>query len=117
MSVIFLLLKPVRVRVLNVVFTFFHSLKHPLFVGLEVDPQQLNVPKHNVTHIFTCLNRTITFLFIIVFAIFILIPFQVNAMQIFVQTTLDEKITLEVESSDTIKEVKYKIQDKKRNFC
>ena len=53
-----------------------------------------------------------SFLFIIAFTIFILIPFQVNAMQIFIQTTPDKKITLEVESGDTIEAVKYKIQEK-----
>ena len=36
---------------LYVVFTFFHSLKPPLYVGLEVDTQQLNVPKISISNI------------------------------------------------------------------
>ena len=37
---------------------FFKSLKPPLYVGLEVDTQQLNVPKHNVAYMIYCVNRT-----------------------------------------------------------
>lgn len=41
------------------------------------------------------------------------LPFGVLAMQIFVKTMEGETITLEVESSDTIENLKQKIQDKK----
>ena len=37
---------------------FFISLKPPLYVGLEVDTQQLNIPKINVAYKYTCVNRT-----------------------------------------------------------
>ena len=37
---------------------FFKSLKPPLYVGLEVDTQQLNVPKFNAAYKYTCVNRT-----------------------------------------------------------
>ncbi len=41
-----------------------------------------------------------------------MIPFCANAVQIFVITPTGKTITLEVESSDTIENVKTKIQDK-----
>ena len=37
---------------------FFKSLKPPLYVGLEVDTQQLNVPTNNVAYMIHCINRT-----------------------------------------------------------
>jgi len=52
------------------------------------------------------------FLFVIVFVMFIMLPLEVNAMQIFVKTLTGDTITLEVESSDTIEVVKGKILDK-----
>jgi len=48
--------------------------------------------------------------FVIAFLMFIMIPFQVSAMQIQVQKPSMETLTLEVESSDTIEAVKQKIQ-------
>ena len=52
-----------------------------------------------------------SFLFVIAFAIFVMLPFKVNAMQIYVKTIVGKNIPLEVESSDTIEAVKAKIQD------
>ena len=52
------------------------------------------------------------FLFILFFSVFMLIPFKVSAMEIFVKMLTGENITLEVESSDTKEAVKYKIQEK-----
>lgn len=52
------------------------------------------------------------FLFVLFISVFILIPFKVSAMQIFVKTLTGTNITLEVESSDTIESVKTKIQEK-----
>ena len=49
------------------------------------------------------------FLFITILFIF---PIQVNTMQIFVKTLTGKHITLEVEPTDKIEEVKAKIQDK-----
>ena len=49
------------------------------------------------------------FLFMIVFVVFIILPLEVNAMQIFVKTLTGNNIILEVESSDTIEAVKGKI--------
>ena len=43
---------------------------------------------------------------------FLFLPFKVSAMEIFIKTLTGENITLEVESSDTIEAVKYKIQEK-----
>ena len=52
------------------------------------------------------------FLFVIIFAIFTMLPFKVSAMEIYVKTLTGKNITLEVESSDTIEAVKIKIQEK-----
>lgn len=52
------------------------------------------------------------FLFILFLSVFMLMPFKVDAMQIFVKTLTGENITLEVESSDTIEAVKAKIEEK-----
>ena len=49
------------------------------------------------------------FLFVIAFAMFIMLPFKVSAMEIYVKKLTGENITLEVESSDTIESVKEKI--------
>lgn len=49
---------------------------------------------------------------IILFLIVIFSSFSVSAMQIFVKTLTGKTITLEVEASDTIENVKTKIQDK-----
>ena len=54
--------------------------------------------------------KKLKFLFIIIFTFFITIPFTVSAMKIYVKKPTAEKITLEVESSDTIEAVKQKIQ-------
>ena len=55
-------------------------------------------------------------LVIIIFALFILVPFKVSAMQINVTKPSNENITLEVESSDTIEAVKEKIYQIDSNF-
>ena len=47
-----------------------------------------------------------------VFSLLLLAPFEAMAMQIFVKTLTGKTITLEVEPSDTIDNVKTKIQDK-----
>lgn len=52
-------------------------------------------------------------LILMVFTLFVMMPFQVFAMQIFVKNSENETITLEVESSDTTEAVKQKIEDKK----
>lgn len=52
------------------------------------------------------------FLFLVALSMFIVMPLKVDAMQIFVRTLTGTKITLEVESSDTIEAVKTKIQEK-----
>ena len=49
------------------------------------------------------------FLFIMIISIFLIFPFEVSAMQIFVKKIDSENIRLEVESSDTIEMVKEKI--------
>lgn len=48
-------------------------------------------------------------LFLIAFATFIMLPFEINAMQIFVKKLTGENISVEVESSDTIEALKEKI--------
>ena len=50
--------------------------------------------------------------FMIGFGAFLLMPLDAAAMQIFVKTLTGKTITLEVEPSDTIDNVKTKIQDK-----
>lgn len=49
------------------------------------------------------------FLFVIVFILFIVMPHQVSAMQIFIQKTSGLNMTVEVETSDTIEAVKEKV--------
>lgn len=51
------------------------------------------------------------FLFLIAFVMFIVLPFKVDAMEVFVKYVDMSDISLEVESSDTIELVKLKIQD------
>ena len=41
---------------------FFNYLKPPLYIGLEVDTQQLNVPNCNITLSQVKINRTIIYL-------------------------------------------------------
>lgn len=55
-------------------------------------------------------------LVIIIFVLFMLLPFKVSAMQINVTKPSNENITLEVESSDTIEAVKEKIYQIDSNF-
>ena len=47
-----------------------------------------------------------------VFSLLLLAPLEAMAMQVFVKTLTGKTITLEVESSDSIENVKAKIQDK-----
>lgn len=56
--------------------------------------------------------KKFVFLFVIVLVMFVMLPLEVNAMQIYVETLTGNKIMLEVESSDTIEAVKGKILDK-----
>jgi len=51
------------------------------------------------------------FLFILFFLVFMLTPFKVSAMEIYVKKLTGENITIEVESSDTIEIVKAKIEN------
>lgn len=51
-----------------------------------------------------------SFLIVFILSIFVLIPFEVSAMQIFVKKFTGQNITIEVESSDTIEAVKGKIE-------
>jgi len=67
--------------------------------------------RYNKTKIGDLCEKNIIFLLIIILTIFIYIP-EVNAMQVFVKTLTGENITLEVWSSDTIEDVKVKIEDK-----
>lgn len=53
-----------------------------------------------------------TIFFITIMAIFLVAPLKVDAMQIFVKTLTGKHITLEVESTDKIEDVKNKIEDK-----
>ncbi len=56
------------------------------------------------------------FLFIIVLALFIVMPFQVSAMEIYVTKPSNENITVEAESSDTIEKLKEKIYQEDNFF-
>ena len=56
-------------------------------------------------------NNKFKFLFILIFSVFMLIPFKVSAMEIYVKKLTGQNITLEVESSDTIETVKAKIEN------
>lgn len=51
------------------------------------------------------------FLFIMFFSVFMLMPFRVFAMEIYVKKLTGQNITLEVESSDYIETVKAKIEN------
>ena len=55
--------------------------------------------------------KKIIYLSLILLFMFIYIP-QINAMPIYIKTLTGTNITLEVESSDTIEAVKYKIQER-----
>jgi len=57
-------------------------------------------------------TRKIVFTFIFMLSVLLCISSTAHAMQIFVKTLSGKTITLEVESSDTIEQVKQKIQDK-----
>jgi len=56
------------------------------------------------------------FLFIVAFAMFVMLPFNVSAMQIVIQPPERENINLEVESADTIEAVKSKIFNLNNTF-
>ena len=56
-------------------------------------------------------NNKSKFLFVLFFSVFMLIPFKVSAMEIYVKKITGENITIEVESSDTIEAVKAKIEN------
>ena len=56
-----------------------------------------------------CIGRIGT---VTVFSLLLLAPLEAMAMQIFVKTLTGKTITLEVEASDSIENVKAKIQDK-----
>ena len=56
-------------------------------------------------------NRT-KFLFILFFSVFMLIPFKVSAMEIYVKTLTGENITIDIEANDSIANIKLKIQEK-----
>ena len=53
-----------------------------------------------------------TIIFIAFMAVFLVAPIKVDAMQIFVETLTGKHITLEVEPTDLIEDVKNKIYDK-----
>ncbi|HET8827932.1 MAG TPA: ubiquitin-like protein [Pelobium sp.] len=53
-----------------------------------------------------------TFLLSLFCLLIVFLPFGVSAMQIFVKTISGKTITLDVESSDSIQQVKQKIEDK-----
>ena len=60
-------------------------------------------------------NKALKHSFVLILSIFLFTQFtltNVFAMQIFVKTLTDKTITLDVEPSDTIENVKAKIQDK-----
>lgn len=59
------------------------------------------------------MKKNIIFLIVILATTFIYMP-KVNAMQIFVKKPSGQNITLEVESSDTIEQVKAKIEEKEK---
>lgn len=59
----------------------------------------------------TGIQKSILSLFLIS-CLIVFLPFGANAMQIFVKTLTGKTITLEVESSDSVQQVKQKIQDK-----
>lgn len=52
------------------------------------------------------------FLFICVFSLFMLVPFKVSAMEIFIKTFTGENITIDVEPNESIGSIKLKIQEK-----
>lgn len=49
------------------------------------------------------------FLLLFAFALFVLLPSNINAMKIFIQTPEGENVSIEVETSDTIEAIKEKI--------
>lgn len=57
-------------------------------------------------------KRVVRWVWVILLAVFVVVPLRVDAMQIFVKTLSGKHITLEVEPIDTIEEVKNKIEDK-----
>jgi ubiquitin len=68
--------------------------------------------KYNNKWAFSFSQLTSNFLLLVAFICFVGISFPAYAMQIFVKTLTGKTITLEVEPSDTIENVKAKIQDK-----
>jgi ubiquitin len=58
------------------------------------------------------LNRTPSFLYSLILSLFLVSAPSIHAMQIFVKTLTGKTITLDVEESDTVEDVKEKIQDK-----
>ena len=68
--------------------------------------------KYNNKWAFSFSQLTSNFLLLVAFICFVGISFPAYAMQIFVKTLTGKTITLDVEPSDTIENVKTKIQDK-----
>lgn len=61
-------------------------------------------------------RRKICFIILIISTLFLFSPLRAEAMQIFVKTLTGKHITLEVEPTDSIRDVKMKIQDKEGIF-
>lgn len=57
-------------------------------------------------------KRVVRWVWVVLLAIFVVVPMRVDAMQIFVKTLTGKHITLEVEPTDRIVDVKDKIEEK-----